>query len=345
MTGGADKVLSGGAETAQARQRTWRTWGRLLRIAFLPIMVVIFGSMAVPVLAALHLDVTLLVFSVVALAVAAHIFWFCYGTVLNDYYDQDIDGRHPFGSTPFTEGYFTEKEKRRSIWTWAALAAICEAGLFAYIFISHHKPAMDILAYVVFLAIGVLLATVYSMPPVQAKRRFLGPAWTLLLVFVMGFLRFCLVFGGWEFLVLNAGYIFGICLFLYLDHMITSLSLKDIGDAYADDRGNARTVPLVLGFKPALYMSVVVLIVTMLAGLLLVVMGWLQWWFLLTYAGLVTYFYLYREMNGWIDEVSRDKNFYYKVPIRKKFLVFGYILNWGIWIPAFMLAFNGNLLL
>lgn len=329
----------------EPKQRTWGTWGRLFRIAFLPIQVIIFGLMAIPVLTGLHLDVTFLVFGVVALAVAAHIFWFCYGTVLNDYYDQDIDGRHPFGPTPFTEGYFTDREKRRIIWFWAAAAAMCELGLFAYIYLAHPKPLMDLLAYVVFLAIGVVLATVYSMPPVHAKRRFLGPAWTLLLVYVMGFLRFCLVFGGWEFLVLNASYIFGICLFLYLDHAITSISLKDIGDVYADDRGGARTVPLVLGLRPALYMSVVLLIVTTLSGMLLVVLGWLRWEFLLTYAGLVCYFYLYREMNGWIDEVSRDRNYFYKVPIRKKFLIFGYILNWGIWIPAFMLAFDGNLLL
>jgi len=59
-----------GCDKLETKQRTWRTWGRLFRIAFLPIMVVIFGSMAVPVLAALHLDVTLAVFAVVALSVA-----------------------------------------------------------------------------------------------------------------------------------------------------------------------------------------------------------------------------------------------------------------------------------
>jgi 4-hydroxybenzoate polyprenyltransferase len=327
------------------KKRTWGTWGRLFRIAFLPIQVVIFGLMAVPVLAGLRLDVTPLVFGVVALATAAQIFWFCYGTVLNDYYDRDIDGHHPFGTTPFTEGYFTEREMRRVVWSWAAAAAACEAALFAYIWLAHPRPVVDMLVYAVFLAVGFVLATVYSLPPVRAKRRFLGPAWTLLLVYPTGFLRFCLIFGGWDFLVLNAAYVFGICLFLYLDHMITSISLKDIGDIYADDKGGSRTVPLVLGLRPALYMSVVLLIVTTLAGILVVVLGWLRWQFLLTYAGLVCYFYLYREMNGWIDEVSRDRNHFYKVPIRKKFLIFGYILNWGIWIPAFMLAFNGNLLL
>jgi 4-hydroxybenzoate polyprenyltransferase len=329
----------------ETKQRTWGTWGRLFRVAFLPIMVIIFGLMAVPVLSGLQMAVTPLVFGVVALAVAAQIFWFCYGTVLNDYYDQDIDGAHPFGSTPFTEGYFTEREKRRVVWSWAGAAALCEAGLFAYIALSHPKPLIDALAYAVFLAFGVVLATVYSLPPVQAKRRFLGPAYTLLLVFVTGFLRFCLVFGGWEFLVLNSVYIFGISLFLYLDHLITSISLKDIGDFVADAKGGARTVPIVLGLRPALYISVIFLVATTVAGILLVVLGWLRWWFLFTYAGLVAYFYLYKEMNGWIDEVSRDRNHFYKVPIRKKFLVFGYILNWGIWMPAFMLALDGNLLL
>jgi len=329
----------------ETKQRTWGTWGRLFRVAFLPIMVIIFGLMAVPVLSGLNLAVTPLVFGIVALATAAQIFWFCFGTVLNDYYDQDIDGAHPFGSTPFTEGFFTEREKRRIIWFWAGAAALCEAGLFAYIALTHPKPLVDALVYAVFLALGVVLATVYSLPPVQAKRRFLGPAYTLLLVFVTGFLRFCLVFGGWEFLVLNAVYIFGISLFLYLDHLITSLSLKDIGDFAADDKGRARTVPIVLGLRPALYISVIFLVATTVAGILLVVLGWLRWWFLFTYAGLVAYFYLYKEMNGWIDEVSRDRNHFYKVPIRRKFLVFGYILNWGIWMPVFMLALDGNLLL
>lgn len=337
--------MTGADEAAQARERTWGTWGRLFRIVFLPMMIVIFGLMAVPVVSSLHLDVTPLVFGVVALATAAHIFWLCFGTVLNDYYDQDIDRRHPFGSTPFTEGFFTEREKRRVIWAWAGAAALCEAGLLAYIALVHPKPLMDALVYTVFLAIGVVLATVYSMPPVHAKRRFLGPAWTLLLVFVTGFLKFCLVFGGWEYLVLNASYIFGICLFLYLDHAITSLSLKDIGDFRADDRGGARTVPLVMGLRSALKVSAIFLVATTAMGVLLVVLGWLRWWFLLTYAGLVAYFYIYREMNAWIDEVSRDLNHFYKVPIRQKFLAFGYILNWGLWIPAFMLAIDGNLLL
>ena len=333
------------AEETAAKQRSWGTWGRLFRVAFLPIMVLIFGLMAVPVLSGLKLALTPLVFGIVALATAAQIFWFCYGTVLNDYFDQDIDGVHPFGSTPFTEGCFTDAEKRRVIWSWAALAALCEAGLFAYIALTHSRPVVDALVYAVFLAVGVVLATVYSLPPVQAKRRFLGASYTLLLVFVTGFLRLCLVFGGWEFLVLNAAYVFGICLFLYMDHLITSISLKDIGDFRADFKGGARTVPIVMGLRPALYISVIFLVATTVAGILLVVLGWLRWWFLFTYAGLVAYFYLYREMNGWIDEVSRDGNHFYKVPIRKKFLAFGYILNWGIWIPVFMLALDGNLLL
>ncbi|MBM4249054.1 MAG: hypothetical protein FJ149_06405 [Euryarchaeota archaeon] len=331
--------------TAGTKPRNWGTWGRLFRIAFLPVMVLVFGLMAVPVLASLHLDWTPLVLGVVALSTAAHIFWFCYGTVLNDYFDQDIDRHHPFGTTPFTGGYFTDGEKRRVVWAWAAAAALCEAGLLAYIALVHPKPFIDALVYAVFLAIGIVMATMYSMPPVHAKRRFLGAAWTLLFVFVMGFLKFCLVFGGLDYLVLNSGYIFGICLFLYLDHSITSISLKDIGDFWADDRGGARTVPLVMGLRPALKISAIFLVATAVTGVLLVVLGWLRWWFLFTYAGLVTYFYLYREMNGWIDEVSRDKNHFHRVPVRQKFLAFGYILNWGIWMPAFMLALNGNLLL
>ncbi len=45
---------------------------------------VIFGSMAVPVVLGLRLAVAPLLVAVAATAVAAQIFWFCYGTLLND---------------------------------------------------------------------------------------------------------------------------------------------------------------------------------------------------------------------------------------------------------------------
>jgi len=319
-------------------------WARLFRIAFLPVQVLIFGSMAVPVLLGLRLAITPLVLAVAATAVAAQIFWFCYGTLLNDYWDQDIDRHHPFGQTVFTEGYFTEKEKRGLIRFFALLALVCELPLFAYIALAHASKAADVLLYAVYLSAGFTAATAYSLPPVHAKKRLLGPMYTLLLVYVMGFLRFALVFGGWNFVVLNGQYILGICWFLYIDHMITSATLKDIPDACADQKGGARTVPLVLGFRPALDLSVAFLAMTMGTGVLFVLLGWLHWWFLLTYPGVLCYFYLYREMNEWISEVSRDKGYFSKVPLRKKFLVYGYIMNWGVWIPCFMLAFDSRLL-
>jgi 4-hydroxybenzoate polyprenyltransferase len=326
------------------KKRTFRTWARLFRLPFLPFQIIIFGSMAVPVVLGLRIQISIFVAAAAALAVATHIFWFCYGTVLNDYWDQDIDRGHPFGGTPFTEGYFSEKEKKGVIRFYAVLAAICEIPQFAYIYLTHANPALDMVAFAIFIMIGFVLATVYSMPPVWAKRRFLGTTYTLLLVYVTGFLRFCLLFGGWNFIVLNGIYILGICGFLYIDHMITSLSLKDIGDVYADEKGGSRTLPLVLGLRPALNISIALLVMTMGAGVLLVMFGWLQWWFLLTYLGVICYYYLYREMSGWIEQISKDRTVWDKITIRRKFLAFGYIMNWGVWIPAFMLAFNGGML-
>jgi 4-hydroxybenzoate polyprenyltransferase len=320
-------------------------WGGLFRIGFLPIEVVIFSSMAVPVLVGLQVRITPLVVALAALAVATHIFWFCYGTVLNDYWDQDMDRHNPYGQTVFTQGYFSDREKKGVIRFFAVLAFVCELPQFAYIYYTHASNLVDLAAFGVFLATGFVMATAYSMPPVWAKRRLFGPTYTLMLVYVTGFLRFSLLFGGWDFIALNWVYVLGICVFLYIDHMITSVSLKDIPDAYADEKGGARSVPLVLGFRPALYMSIVMLVVTMGAGVLLVLAGWLQWWFLLTYVGVVCYYYLYREMNGYIEEVSKDRAYFYKVPMRKRFLAFGYIMNWGIWIPCFMVAFNSHLLI
>jgi 4-hydroxybenzoate polyprenyltransferase len=322
-----------------------RVWARLFRLAFLPLQIVIFGSMTVPVIFGLRMQITPLVLAVAATGVATHIFWFCYGTLQNDYWDQDIDGHHPFGGTVFTEGYFSEKEKKGLIRSFAVLAFACEIPQFAFIFFTHHNAAVDMSALAIFIMIGFVLATVYSMPPVSAKRRFLGTMYTLLLVYVFGFLRFCLLFGGLNFIVLNFVFIFGICAFLYMDHMITSLALKDIGDVYADEKGGARTVPLIWGLRPALNLSMAILVMTMGAGVILVMAGWLQWWFLITYAGVICYYYLFREMSGWIDEVSRDRTHWNRVPIRRKFLAFGYIMNWGVWIPAFMIAFNSSLLI
>lgn len=328
-----------------AQKRGLKEWGRLFRIGFLPFEIVIFSSMAVPVVAGLRLELSLLVLAVAGLAVATHIFWFCYGTVLNDYWDQDIDRHHPFGQTVFTQGYFSDTEKKGIIRFFAILAFVCELPQFAYIYYAHANPVADMAAFAVFLGIGFVLATAYSAPPVWAKRRLLGPMYTLMLVYVTGFLRFALLFGGWSFLVLNGIYVLAICAFLYLDHMITSVSLKDIPDAFADEKGGVRSVPIVYGFRQALQLSMALLIMTMGAGAILVLAGWLQWWFLLTYVGVVIYYYLYREMSAWIEEVCRDPGYYYRVPIRKRFLALGYIMNWAVWIPCFMLAFNSRLLI
>ena len=315
--------MAHGSDSLEAQKRALKVWGRLFRIGFLPFEVVIFSSMAIPVVAGLRIELSPLVLAIAALAVATHIFWFCYGTVLNDYWDQDIDKHNPFGQSVFTQGYFSDREKKGIIRFFAILAFVCELPQFAYIYYTHPNPVADIIAFAVFLGIGFVLATVYSVPPVWAKRRLLGSTYTLMLVYVTGFLRFALLFGGWSFIVLNGIYVLGICGFLYIDHMITSVSLKDIPDAYADEKGGVRSVPLVYGFRPALQMSMVFLIMTMGAGAILVLAGWLQWWFLLTYVGVVTYYYLYREMSGWIEEVRRDRDYYYKVPIRKKFLASG----------------------
>ena len=327
------------------KKRSLWVWARLFRLQFLPFQIIIFGSMAVPVVIGLRMQLSPLLAAAAALAVATHIFWFCYGTLQNDYWDQDIDRHNPFGQTVFTEGYFSQKEKNGIIRFFAVLAFLCEIPQFAYIYYTHPNAAVDMSAYAIFIMTGFVLATVYSMPPVWAKRRLFGALYTLLLVYVTGFLRFCLLFGGWNFIVLNIVYIFGICAFLYLDHMITSLALKDIADVYADEKGGARTVPLVWGLRPALNLSMAVLIMTMGAGVLLVMAGWLQWWFLITYAGVICYYYLFREMSGWIDEVSRDRTHWDRVPIRRKFLAVGYIMNWGVWIPCFMIAFNSALLI
>jgi len=265
--------------------------------------------------------------------------------VLNDYYDQDIDRENPFGQTVFTQGFFTDREKRAIIRFFAVLALACELPQFAYIYLAHPAPLVDLIAYSVFILVGFSMATAYSIPPLWAKRRLLGPLYTLMLVYVTGFLRFALVLGGWDFLLLNGVFVLGICWFLYIDHMISSASLKDIPDAFADEKGGSRSVPLVWGFGAAMRLSAAFLVLTLGTGVLFVVAGWLQWWFLVTYLGVIIYYYLYREMNGWAEEVSRDRSHWARVPIRRRFLAYGYIMNWGVWIPCFMLAFNSRLLM
>ena len=131
---------------------------------------------------------------------------------------------------------------------------------------------------------------------------------------------------------------------MYMSHGITSVALKDIPDAFSDRTGGVKSIPLVCGFRPALYVSVLILISTMALGALFVLLGWVQWWFLISYAGAIVYIYLFRETNEWIRGISADSDHWRRVPLRKTHHTFGYLVNWGIWIPCLMLAFNSRLL-
>jgi len=173
----------------------------------------------------------------------------------------------------------------------------------------------------------------------------LGATYTLMLVFVIAFLRFSILLGGWNFILNNAYQVMGICGFIYLSHGISTVALKDIPDAFSDKKGRVRSIPLVHGFKFALYVTALTLVLTMGLGILLVLLGWVHWWFLISYIGVVVYVYLFRDMNRWIDNVTKDPQHWYKVPMRRTHHLLGYLVNWGVWIPCLMLAFNSRLLM
>ena len=325
-------------------RRTARVWLKTLRIGFLPIGAAIFAAMPVPILAGLDLPLALPVILAIAAGVVAHILWWAYGTLLNDYHDREIDRHHPFGEKMFTRGFFSDREERRLFWGFGCAAALMELPQVAYILAYHENGAVDAAAFALVILAGFVMATAYSAPPARTRNLILGATYTLMLVFVIAFLRFCLLLGGLDFLLSNWTYIAGICLFIYLSHGITSVSLKDIPDAFSDAKGGVRSIPIVCGFRPALRVSVLFLGLTMGLGAAFVWAGWVQWWFLVSYAGALVYVYLYRDMNRWIGLIEQDPRQWYKLPMRKTYHVMGYLVNWGVWIPLLMLAFRGGLL-
>ena len=324
--------------------RTLRIWLRALRIGFLPVGAAIFAAMPVPILAGLSIPLSGAVILAIAFGVVAHIIWWAYGTILNDYHDREIDGYHPFGDKVFTQGFFSDAEQRRLFWGFGALAALLEVPQFVYILAFHPNGPVDAAAFGLVIGAGFVMATAYSAPPARTRSRLLGASYTLMLVFVIAFLRFCLLLGGLSFLLGHWTYIAAMCLFIYLSHGITSASLKDIPDAFSDAKGGVRSIPLVCGFRPALGVSVLFLGLTMGLGALLVLLGWVEPWFLASYAGAVVYVYLYRDMSRWIGLVERDPGQWYRVPMRRTYHLLGYLVNWGVWIPLLMLSFNGGLL-
>jgi 4-hydroxybenzoate polyprenyltransferase len=324
---------------------TVRVWLKELRIGFLPIGIIIMAALPVPVLSGLHMQVTVPVLLAIMAAATAHILWFWYGTVLNDYYDQDIDRHHPFGEKMFTRGYFTEAQKKQLVLRFAVLASVFEVPQMAYIYLTHSAGALDLAAFVLLIFLGFLAATAYSAPPLRTRNRLLGATYTLMMVFVVAFLRFAILLGGWNFIVNNVYQVLGICAFIYLSHGVSTVALKDIPDAFSDQKGGVRSIPLVHGFRFAINVTQVTLALTMGLGFYLVILGWVQWWFLLTYIGLIVYVYLLRDMNRWIDNVTADPKHWFRVPMRKTHHMLAYLVNWGVWIPCLMLAFNSGLLM
>ncbi len=324
--------------------RTLRVWLKTLRIGFLPVGAAIFAAMPVPILAGLDIPLAWPVALAIIAGVVAHILWWAYGTVLNDYHDREIDRHHPFGEKMFTRGFFSDSEQRGLYWVFGLAAAVLEVPQVAYIMTHGPGGAVDAAVFVLVIVAGYVMATAYSSPPARARSRFLGATYTLMLVFVIAFLRFCLLLGGLSFVLGHWTYIAGLCLFIYLSHGITSVSLKDIPDAFSDARGGVRSVPLVCGFRPALRVSILFLGLTMSLGALFVWMGWVEWWFLVSYAGALVYIYLYRDFARWIGLVEKDPGQWHLVPMRRTYHVLGYIVNWGVWIPLLMLSFRGGLL-
>jgi 4-hydroxybenzoate polyprenyltransferase len=329
---------------APTPDRTARTWLKALRIGFLPVGAAIFAAMPVPILAGLDIRLAWPVVLAIFFGVGSHLLWWAYGTILNDYHDREMDRHHPFGDKVFTQGLFSDSEQRRMFWGFGLAAAVLEIPQAAFILAFGPGGAVDAAAFVLVILAGYVMATAYSAPPARTRSRFLGATYTLMLVFVIAFLRFCLLLGGLGFLVSNWAYVAGLCLFIYLSHGITSVSLKDIPDAFSDAKGGVRSVPLVCGFRPALRVSMLFLGLTMGAGAAMVWAGWVEWWFLVSYAGVVVYIYLYRDMSRWIGLIERDPGQWYRVPMRKTYHVLGYIVNWGVWIPLLMLSFHGGLL-
>jgi 4-hydroxybenzoate polyprenyltransferase len=182
-------------EPPEPNRRTLRIWLKALRIGFLPIGILIFAAMPVPILAGLNMLMTPAILIAIVLGALAHILWWAYGSLLNDYYDQDIDRHHPHGEKVFTMGYFSDAQKRRLVLGFAVVAALLEIPQVACILATHSNGLMDVAAFATVIGVGFVMGTMYSAPPLRTRVRMLGATYSLMFVFVIAFLRFAILVG------------------------------------------------------------------------------------------------------------------------------------------------------
>jgi hypothetical protein len=65
---------------------------------------------------------------------------------------------------------------------------------------------------------------------------------------------------------------------------------------------------------------------------------------LLTYIGVIIYVFLLRDTRRWVDNVTADPQHWFRAPMRRTHHMMAYIMNWAVWIPCLMVAFNTTFL-
>ena len=305
---------------------------RLLRIGFLPMLAApnVAMAMSLRTLFSARLEsgpVSLLAFSNLA--------WMLYGSLLNDVCDRKVDQQNRAAHKVLAEVHSTAKQRLSLL----ILAFAFPAGLdlLLFLWIDQADPVASRGVFLPTTLVGILMATGYSLPPIRARSRPLGAAWTLMGYFPFCFLRFAAVIASPAELHLHRNELVLIVAFLWSCHGITTIALKDVPDAFADRTGGIRSLPNVAGASVSIAAT----------GFFIVATGGLSimaWWtgllsprffaFLLPtliyLCGLT--FYLHR----WFIRALGDGDVALKSP-RALFHALSYPATWGILTPAFLL--------
>lgn len=299
---------------------------QLIRIGFFPILLLSNFSMIIGA-GRFHLwnvpPTTPLVF-----VVFANIGWMLYGSILNDICDRNAD-RHNIGA---------RKVLARASLSSRQIAALI--GVAALLPLALDAVSLTVLgpsnaaAFVAVSIVGIVLATAYSMPPVRARARLFGASWTLMSYHPFCFLRIIAL--GW--LGSVGGYVGTLVIisfFLWASHGITTVALKDIPDTFADREDGIRSIPIILGARAALIVTLAFIGLAVAIGIVTVSRGIVDATFLFfLFPIAILYCLLAVHFARWLTD-ALIKDIPGQTP-RKLFHAVAYCGTWGILVPSFM---------
>lgn len=306
---------------------------RLIRIGFLPLLLLASGSMVIGARSfGAGRPINLVTFEVIA----SNILWMLYGSLLNDVCDRNSDRHNVAARKVLTEHAWDSAYLRLTILLGFALPTAIDSHVFFQL-----QATDPLMATQVFLPVtisGVFLGTAYSAPPLRARSYLLGATWTLMAYYPFCFLRTLAVAVESNDLLPFSYSVYATIAFLWSCHGITTVAMKDIPDAFADRLDCIRSIPNTLGPYASFIVSIIFICLTVIISSISFCFGILSGWFLLPLfvAGLL-YMWLAFYLSSWLERAFRDSSVAEHTP-RFLFHAVAYVGTWGILIPAYMVC-------